>query len=260
MRVRHPHDDARRVYANYEELGEPDAPLRMDYFFWLLRGEGGTILVDSGFDRDVGERRGRTTVCAPLDALAQLGVPPADIPLVVLTHLHYDHTGNLRRVPDDRLSSWRHRELEFWTGPGRGRPGGPISRTRRRRADAAAGGGLGSSAAASSWRPASARSSSAATHPANCRSSSNRRTQPVLLASDAVHYYEEYERELPFEIYVDLARDGRRLRAPAGRSPSARAQSSCRYVVPEAVSVRAHRCQQAPISAKGREPFETLNV
>jgi len=28
--------------------------------------------------------------------------------------------------------------------------------------------------------------------------------RPVLLASDAVHYYEEYERELPFEIYVDL--------------------------------------------------------
>ena len=28
---------------------------------------------------------------------------------------------------------------------------------------------------------------------------------PVLLASDAVHYYEELERGLPFEIYVDLA-------------------------------------------------------
>jgi glyoxylase-like metal-dependent hydrolase (beta-lactamase superfamily II) len=30
------------------------------------------------------------------------------------------------------------------------------------------------------------------------------RGAPVLLASDAVHYYEEYERALPFEIYVDL--------------------------------------------------------
>ena len=28
--------------------------------------------------------------------------------------------------------------------------------------------------------------------------------RPVLLASDAVHYYEEAERGLPFEIYVDL--------------------------------------------------------
>ena len=27
----------------------------------------------------------------------------------------------------------------------------------------------------------------------------------MLLASDAVHYYEELERRLPFEIYVDLA-------------------------------------------------------
>ena len=26
----------------------------------------------------------------------------------------------------------------------------------------------------------------------------------MLLASDAVHYYEELERELPFEIYTDL--------------------------------------------------------
>ena len=62
------------VYDRYEELGEPDAPLRMDYFFWLLRGEAATILVDTGFAAEAGARRGRTTVCPPVEALARLEV------------------------------------------------------------------------------------------------------------------------------------------------------------------------------------------
>src|SRR5207245_2463081 len=63
-------------YAGYEQLGEPDAPLGMDYFCWLLRSERRTILVDTGFDAEVGTRRGRTTLCPPVDALARLGVTP----------------------------------------------------------------------------------------------------------------------------------------------------------------------------------------
>jgi len=82
-------------FYRYASYGEPDEPLVMDYFFWLLRDGGRAVVVDTGFDPSVGERRGRTCLVPPLEALARLGVDPESVPLVVLTHLHDDHTGNV---------------------------------------------------------------------------------------------------------------------------------------------------------------------
>src|SRR5262249_52544058 len=103
-------------YYRYWTYGEPDAPIRMDYYFWILRGGGETVLVDTGFAPESGTRRGRTCLCEPLEALRRLGIDPGSVSLVVLTHLHYDHTGNLEAFPDAELVVQR-RELEFWPGP-----------------------------------------------------------------------------------------------------------------------------------------------
>lgn len=63
---------------------------------WILRSEGKTILIDTG----VGDDRLRPQ--APLfdhlrtgylDRLAEAGVRPDDVDLVVNTHIHYDHVG-----------------------------------------------------------------------------------------------------------------------------------------------------------------------
>ncbi|QCX74142.1 putative quorum-quenching lactonase YtnP [Streptomyces sp. YIM 121038] len=63
---------------------------------WLLRSGGRTTLVDTG----VGNHKERP--CAPvwsrletdfLDRLARAGVAPADVDLVINTHLHVDHVG-----------------------------------------------------------------------------------------------------------------------------------------------------------------------
>src|SRR5579875_681747 len=80
--------------------GDPhDGPMPMDYFVWLIRGEGRAIVVDSGFTEAVAKRRRREYLRDPIDALALLGVDPADVADVVLTHLHYDHVGNFHRFP-----------------------------------------------------------------------------------------------------------------------------------------------------------------
>ncbi|HVY60744.1 MAG TPA: MBL fold metallo-hydrolase, partial [Planctomycetota bacterium] len=103
-------------FHRYHAYGEPDEALRMDYFFWLVRGAGRTIVVDTGFDPAVGARRGRTCLWPPVEALARLGVDPATVSQLVLTHLHYDHTGNVDAFPAAELYVPR-RELEFWSGP-----------------------------------------------------------------------------------------------------------------------------------------------
>lgn len=57
------------TFYRYEQYSEADAPLQMDYFFWLIRGAGGTVLVDTRFAPEVGIRRGRTCLVDPVRAL-----------------------------------------------------------------------------------------------------------------------------------------------------------------------------------------------
>jgi glyoxylase-like metal-dependent hydrolase (beta-lactamase superfamily II) len=105
------------TFRDYGQYAEPDAPLQLDYFFWLIRGGGPTVLVDTGFAAAAGARRGRTCLADPVTALAGLGVAPADVEHVVVSHLHYDHIGNLAAFPAARLTVQR-RELAYWAGPG----------------------------------------------------------------------------------------------------------------------------------------------
>jgi glyoxylase-like metal-dependent hydrolase (beta-lactamase superfamily II) len=86
-----------RVAQRREVFVEPghDGPIGMDYFFWVLRDGGTTIVVDTGFDVAVGGRMGRTCLIPPLEALARAGVDVDEVETLVLTHLHYDHTGHV---------------------------------------------------------------------------------------------------------------------------------------------------------------------
>jgi len=79
-------------------MGDPhDAPMPMDYFVWVALVPERTILIDTGFTRETAAKRGREFLRCPVDSLSLLGVDPAAIEDVVITHLHYDHAGNVHR-------------------------------------------------------------------------------------------------------------------------------------------------------------------
>jgi glyoxylase-like metal-dependent hydrolase (beta-lactamase superfamily II) len=194
------------LYYRYESYGEPDGDASMAYYFWVLRGGGATILVDTGFDPAAAARRGRTCVVAPLDALAQLGIQPADVSAIVVTHLHYDHTGNLHAFPDAQLIV-PSRELEFWTGPHAGRAQfAPHAET----ADiqyvtrAAAQGRVrlteGTEEILDGVMAISVGGHSAGQQVTVVEAGGD----AVVLASDAVHLYEELELDRPFAVMHDL--------------------------------------------------------
>jgi glyoxylase-like metal-dependent hydrolase (beta-lactamase superfamily II) len=72
---------------------------------WVLRSAGCTVLVDTG----VGNDRDRPQVPAFdhlrtgfLQRLAEVGVEPADVEVVVNTHIHYDHVGWNTMLVDGR--------------------------------------------------------------------------------------------------------------------------------------------------------------
>jgi glyoxylase-like metal-dependent hydrolase (beta-lactamase superfamily II) len=87
----------------------------LDYFVWLVRGERRDILVDTGFNADEAKLRARKLTIDPLDALQRFGVSPSDIRDVIITHLHYDHAGNLERFPNARFHL-QESEIAYATG------------------------------------------------------------------------------------------------------------------------------------------------
>jgi glyoxylase-like metal-dependent hydrolase (beta-lactamase superfamily II) len=72
---------------------DDDAPWVLQFFVYVLELDGVTVVVDTGLgppgdDPFMPERDGRLPA-----ELAAAGVAPADVDLVVLTHLHPDHVG-----------------------------------------------------------------------------------------------------------------------------------------------------------------------
>jgi glyoxylase-like metal-dependent hydrolase (beta-lactamase superfamily II) len=96
--------------------GDPaDVPMPMDYFVWAAVSEAHTVVVDTGFTAEVAQRRGRRHLRTPADGLRLIGVDPEQVAHVVLTHFHYDHVGTLDAFPAARFVV-QEAEMAFWTG------------------------------------------------------------------------------------------------------------------------------------------------
>ncbi|GAA4556471.1 hypothetical protein GCM10023175_58780 [Pseudonocardia xishanensis] len=193
-------------YLNFHVYGEADASFEMDYFFWVLRGPREVVLVDCGFDSVVGERRGRTTLIDPLEALAHLGIAPADVGRTVVSHAHYDHIGNLHRFPDAEIVIAR-REYEFWAGPMAERLQFSHS-TERAELDhlgaVAAQGRLTLVEKTLDLLPGVELTVVGGHTPGQMVVQVAVGSETVVLAADALHFYEELERDRPFFVVSDL--------------------------------------------------------
>jgi glyoxylase-like metal-dependent hydrolase (beta-lactamase superfamily II) len=101
--------------ANFLAPDDHAALMPIDFFIWAIRGNGRTIIVDTGFDAASAARRGRAWLRSPMDALRGLGIDPATVPDVVLTHMHWDHAGNWDAFPAARFHL-QDAEMAFCTG------------------------------------------------------------------------------------------------------------------------------------------------
>jgi glyoxylase-like metal-dependent hydrolase (beta-lactamase superfamily II) len=194
-------------YYRYFSYGEPDAPMTMDYYFWLLDGSDGTIVVDTGYDPEIGARRGRECVCEPADAVRRLGIDPDAVQLLIVTHLHWDHTGNLDLFPNARLVV-PQRELDFWTGPFASRHHLAelvVPDELAHVAHAAGEGRVTLVTGEEELAPGVTGIDVGGHSPGQLVLVVEAAGGTVVLASDAIHYYEELELDRPFSVFVDLA-------------------------------------------------------
>lgn len=94
-----------------------DGPMPMDFFVWVAVSNNRVVLIDSGSNRDTCERRGHQFLRCPASTLAELGIAPERVTDLIVTHMHWDHMGNLEKFPNARLHIHKS-ELAHATGCG----------------------------------------------------------------------------------------------------------------------------------------------
>lgn len=112
--IRYAHHE-RRASANFLGGDPEDGPMPLDYFLWLIRGNGKCYVVDTGFDEAMARKRGREFILAPEVALRALGVNHETVEDVIITHMHHDHAGNHHLFPCAKFHL-QDKEMCFATG------------------------------------------------------------------------------------------------------------------------------------------------
>ncbi|HXR13353.1 MAG TPA: N-acyl homoserine lactonase family protein [Solirubrobacteraceae bacterium] len=194
------------LFYRYQAYGEPDASQDMDFFFYVLRRGEEVIVIDTGFRPAAAAPRGRECLTPPAQALARLGIDPARVKRLLITHLHWDHIGNVELFEAAELFV-PAAELEFWSAP--------ISRNVQFWAHVDP---EGVALIEGAWRAGRVavtgeqqeiapglRTITVGGHsPGQQVLVVDTASGPVVLASDAVHLYEELELERPFSVMVNL--------------------------------------------------------
>jgi glyoxylase-like metal-dependent hydrolase (beta-lactamase superfamily II) len=195
---------ASEAFYRYDLYGEPDVAIGMDYFFWLIRAGDTSVVVDCGFEE--GPIRNRWFDVPPSQLLARMGTHPASVEHVILTHMHFDHVGNTGLFPNATFHMTRA-EFDYWTGPFRDRPAfsWPVELDEVQLLE-------------NLWRAErlhlieddeevvpGVRAIRFPGHtPGQIVTDVTVGQKQIVLASDAMHYYAEVERDRPFYLFTDM--------------------------------------------------------
>jgi glyoxylase-like metal-dependent hydrolase (beta-lactamase superfamily II) len=200
------HGHRSEVYLNYHVHGQPDGPIDMDYFVWVARNENRTILFDTGFSVQGGANRNRTFVAEIPDIYDALGVDMSAEQTLVVTHAHYDHIGNLAAFPKAQIVI-AQAELDFWLSSMGTRAQfrwstepEEIDALRQALDEGRVTAFEGSFEVAPGIELIEVGGHTPGQAIARIATSEG----DVLLASDALHYYEEFEEDMPFAYVADL--------------------------------------------------------
>lgn len=92
----------------------------LPFFYNLIQNKEHNILFDIGYRNDAEEGQkdwsklfGGTNIEAPAEVLKKVNLTPNDIDIVILSHLHFDHAGNIDQFPNAQFYVQKE-ELDGW--------------------------------------------------------------------------------------------------------------------------------------------------
>jgi glyoxylase-like metal-dependent hydrolase (beta-lactamase superfamily II) len=201
------------VFYDYESYGVPDGTLAMDYNFWVIRDDDGITLVDTGYDVPARDWLGEIPVTSTPDCLRLLDIDPASVTRVITSHFHYDHIGYLGLFTEAEVVSGGA-EHDYWFGK---RAAGALEGEFTTEADLAVVERAQRDGRLRLVRDSERVSDSIGVQPVggHCPGellvAVRAKDRPLLLASDAAHFYEQLEHEWPFFAFTDLGEMRRAL-------------------------------------------------
>ena len=183
-----------------------DVPHDLDFFVWVVRNHERTLLIDTGFDRGEAASRGRPILFEPAEALAAIGISPQRIDAAVITHLHFDHAGGLHQFPNARFHL-QEAEMVYATGPCMCHPvlqhpftADHVCNMVRRVYEGKVIFHDGDETIAPGVTVHKIGGHSRGLQAVRVETANG----PLVLASDAAHFYENYEARSPFPLVVDV--------------------------------------------------------
>jgi glyoxylase-like metal-dependent hydrolase (beta-lactamase superfamily II) len=105
----------RNSSANFIGGDTHDVPMPLDYFVWAIVGANRTFVLDTGFDQKAAQKRDRKIIKPVGEGLRALGIDPATVKDVIISHLHFDHAGNDGLFPNARYHL-QDCEMNYATG------------------------------------------------------------------------------------------------------------------------------------------------
>lgn len=112
--IRYGHHD--RTASHNFLGGDPhDGPMPLDFFVWAIVGSKHTFVLDTGFDAARAAKRQRALLRPVGEGLRMIGIAPDGVADVIISHMHYDHSGNHGLFPQARYHL-QDAEMQYCTG------------------------------------------------------------------------------------------------------------------------------------------------
>jgi glyoxylase-like metal-dependent hydrolase (beta-lactamase superfamily II) len=92
---------------------EWEKKIERNYYIWVIKGNGETLIVDCGVAPALAKERQIPGYVNPVEVLTRIGVEASRVKRVVITHVNFDHISGIELFPNATFYI-QEKEFNFW--------------------------------------------------------------------------------------------------------------------------------------------------